>query len=168
MVGGSQGRVGCMVFRLEGVLAHDDRPQAGEFCPIDRALGVVGTRSAMLILREAFYGTTRFDDFATRVGITPAVASARLRELVEAGLFVKEPYREQGQRTRWAYTLTDAGRALVPAVIALAAWGAENRPRPGTPHYRHSGCGGDVTAVLQCSHGHEVDPDDVVVGASGT
>ena len=54
-------------------------------CSIARALEVVGTRSAMLILREAYYGTTRFDDFARRVGITEAVAATRLRELATTG-----------------------------------------------------------------------------------
>ena len=49
-------------------------------------MAVVGTKSAMLIMREAYYGTTRFDDFARRVGITKAATSARLAELVELGL----------------------------------------------------------------------------------
>jgi DNA-binding HxlR family transcriptional regulator len=157
-----------MVFQLDEVLARDDRPAAGEFCPIDRALDVLGTRSAMLILREAFYGTTRFDDFAARVGITPAVASARLRELVEAGLLMKEPYRLEGQRTRSAYLLTEAGREVAPAIVALASWGAANRPRAGTPGYLHAGCGATVTARLCCSEGHEVAADDVEVVASET
>jgi DNA-binding HxlR family transcriptional regulator len=50
----------------------------------------------MLIMREAYYGTTRFDAFADRDGITEAVAAARLRELVEAGLFERRPYQEPG------------------------------------------------------------------------
>ena len=59
-------------------------------------MGLLGTKSAMLIMREAYYGTTRFDDFAARVGITKAAASARLAELVEAGLLTRRPYREPG------------------------------------------------------------------------
>ncbi len=51
-------------------------------------------------MREAFYGTTRFDDFAERVGISEPVAAARLRELVDEGLLEREDYREPGQRTR--------------------------------------------------------------------
>ena len=78
----------CMdAVRLTGVLEDRDAWRATH-CSIGRAMEVVGTRSAMLILREAYYGTTRFDDFASRVGITEAVASARLKELTEAGLFV--------------------------------------------------------------------------------
>ena len=64
---------------------------------------MVSTRSAFLILREAFYGTTRFDDFAERVGISEPVAAARLRELVDEGLLEREDYREPGQRTRQRY-----------------------------------------------------------------
>jgi DNA-binding HxlR family transcriptional regulator len=77
----------------------------------------------MLLLREAFYGTTRFHDFATRIGITDAAAATRLKELTEIGIFEKRPYREEGQRTRHEYHLTDMGRALLPAVLALMQWG---------------------------------------------
>src|SRR5260370_22997261 len=77
-----------------------------ERCSIARALDVVGPRSAFLILREAFYGTTRFDDFAARVGISEPVAAARLRELVDEGLLEREAYREPRQPTRQRYRLT--------------------------------------------------------------
>src|SRR3954468_24621635 len=95
-----QRMISAMTVKLAGRLARPDRRSPGDFCPIDRAMQVVGTRSAMLIMREAAYGTTRFDDFATRVGITDAVAATRLRELVEVGLLERRPYREEGQRTR--------------------------------------------------------------------
>ncbi|SEL60484.1 DNA-binding transcriptional regulator, HxlR family [Rhodococcus maanshanensis] len=107
---------------LEGVLADRDAWQATR-CSIGKAMEVIGTRSAMLIMREAYYGTTRFDDFAARVGITEAVASARLRELADAGLLERSPYREPGQRTRHEYLLTEMGRDLLPAVLALMQWG---------------------------------------------
>lgn len=71
-----------------------------ERCPIARTLEVVSTKSAFLILREAFYGTTRFDDFAKRAQVSDPVAAARLSELVEEGLLAREPYQEPGQRTR--------------------------------------------------------------------
>lgn len=61
---------------------------------------VVGTRSAMLLLRESYYGATRFDDFTQRVGIADAVASARLKDLVRAGLLENSPYREPGFHCR--------------------------------------------------------------------
>jgi DNA-binding HxlR family transcriptional regulator len=120
-----------MSMTLEGPLAHRDRWQATE-CSIDKAVGVVGTRSALLLLREAFYGTTRFDDFAQRVGITPAVAAARLKDMVGAGILEKRPYRQSGQRTRYEYVLTQRGRDLLPAVLALWQWG-DTHLQDGTP-----------------------------------
>ncbi|WP_137724038.1 winged helix-turn-helix transcriptional regulator [Prescottella subtropica] len=108
--------------RLDGFLS-DRTAWRATHCSIAKAMDMVGTRSAMLILREAYYGTTRFDDFAGRVGITEAVAAARLRELTAEGLFEKRPYKEPGQRTRYEYALTGKGRDLLPAVIALMQWG---------------------------------------------
>ena len=71
---------------LEGVLADRDAWSAVGNCSIEKTMELLGTKSAMLIMREASYGTTRFDDFAKRVGITKAAASTRLSELVAAGL----------------------------------------------------------------------------------
>src|SRR5947209_18078052 len=70
---------------------------ATDRCSIDRTFGIVGTRSAVLLLREASYGTTRFDAFVKRVGITDQVAAARLTELVDAGLLGRTPSQEPGQ-----------------------------------------------------------------------
>ena len=111
-----------MVLQLEGPLSDRSAWQA-ESCSVGKAMDVIGSRSAMLLLREAFYGTTRFDDFAARVGITDAVAAARLKQLVSAGIFEKRPYREAGSRTRSEYVLTGMGRDLFPAVLALMQWG---------------------------------------------
>jgi len=93
------------VARLEGVLAQRDTWTAAQ-CSIDRAMRAIGNRSTLLLLREAFYGARRFDEFARRVGITEAVAAARLRELVDIGVFERQPYQEPGQRTRHEYRLT--------------------------------------------------------------
>src|SRR5450755_5092866 len=108
--------------RLTGMLEPRDAWTATE-CSMARALDVVSTRSAFLILREAFYGTSRFDDFAQRAGISEPVAAARLRELVRDGLLEREPYREPGQRTRQAYRLTPKGAELFPTLVALMEWG---------------------------------------------
>lgn len=151
-----------MTVRLEGRLASPDRAAAGDYCPIDRAMQVIGTRSAILLLREASYGTTRFDDFTTRVGITDAVASARLHELVDAGLLERRPYREPGQRTRHEYVLTESGHELQPTLLALAAWGTKHTPKDGTPRFTHDDCGADVSVTLRCAAGHEVGTDELV------
>jgi DNA-binding HxlR family transcriptional regulator len=136
-------------------------------CSVDRALQVVGTRSAMLILREAFYGTTRFDDFAERVGISQPVAAARLRELVDEGLLDRVPYQEPGQRTRLQYQLTEKGADLFPVVVALMQWGDRWLAPDGSPVVlEHQGCGAPVAVELRCAQGHQVVPEDLglVVG----
>ncbi|MEC3958201.1 helix-turn-helix domain-containing protein [Nocardia sp. CDC153] len=94
-----------------------------EGCSIAKAVEIIGTRSAILILREAYYGTTRFDGFAARVGITDAAASTALRKLVDAGLLEKRPYQEEGKRTRHEYVLTQMGEDALPVIIALWQWG---------------------------------------------
>jgi DNA-binding HxlR family transcriptional regulator len=143
--------------RMTGRLdPRDGRPAAR--CPIARSLEVVGTRSALLILREAFYGTTRFDDFARRVGISEPVAAARLRELVDDGLLAREPYREPGQRTRLQYRLTEKGAELLPVLASLMAWG-DRWLGPSPVELRHRDCGEPVHVELRCAAGHPVAGD---------
>jgi DNA-binding HxlR family transcriptional regulator len=129
-----------------------------ELCPIDRTLRCVGTRSAMLLLREAFYGTTRFDDFVARVGVTEAVAATRLKELVEIGMLQRRPYREPGQRTRYEYVLTDAGTDFLPALLALMQWGDRYLSEASGPPLllRHRDCGEPVSVHVECDAGHAV------------
>ncbi len=134
-------------------------------CSVARALDVVGTRSAMLILREAYYGARRFDEFARRVGVTDAVAAERLREFVDAGLLEKRPYKEPGQRTRQEYRLTQMGRELFPAVVALMQWGDRwLAGEQGPPiELAHGGCGEPVGAEVRCGAGHRVALSEVEV-----
>jgi DNA-binding HxlR family transcriptional regulator len=135
---------------------------AAERCPIAKTLEVVSTRSAFLILREAFYGTTRFDDFAERVGISEPVTAARLRELVDHGLLEREDYREPGQRTRQRYRLTPRGAELLPTLVALMQWG--NRwldDRGGPVTLLHRDCGEPVGVELRCAAGHHVGSEEL-------
>lgn len=92
-------------------------------CSITRAMSVIGSRSAILIVREACYGTTRFDDFKRRAGMTDASTAARLKELVGVGILTKQPYRLDKGRTRQEYVLTPMGEDLLPVVLALMQWG---------------------------------------------
>lgn len=108
---------------MDGPLSDLTTWTTGDRCSIARALSVVGNRSTMLILREAFYGTTRFDEFSRRVGITDASSAARLKELVDVGIFVKQPYRPDKGRTRHEYVLTTMGEDLLPVVLGLMQWG---------------------------------------------
>ncbi len=133
-----------------------------ERCTLARALDVVSARSAFLILREAFYGTTRFDDFAHRAGISEPVTSRRLRELVDEGLLEREDYREPGQRTRQRYRLTDKGADLLPVLVALMQWGSRWLDDQGGPvELRHRGCGEPVAVQLTCAAGHIAGPDEL-------
>src|ERR1700759_1386499 len=111
---------------LQGVLADRDRWTAVGECAIEKTMAAVGTKSAMLIMREAYYGTTRFDDFARRVGITKAATSARLSELVEAGLLTKRQYQEPGKRSRDEYVLTEAGTEFMRVLWAMFEWGRKH------------------------------------------
>jgi DNA-binding HxlR family transcriptional regulator len=136
-------------------------------CSIARALAVVGTRSTLLIMREAFFGTRRFDDFARRVGIGEPATAARLKELTAAGLLERFPYQEPGQRTRFAYRLTAKGRDLYPVITALRQWGdIWTADEQGPPLVvRHRDCGALVHAVLRCENGHDIRPGDAAIDA---
>ncbi|HUB76587.1 MAG TPA: helix-turn-helix domain-containing protein [Solirubrobacteraceae bacterium] len=131
-------------------------------CTIARALEVVGTRSAFLLLREAFYGTARFDDFVRRAQLSPPVTSERLAALVDAGLLEREGYREPGQRARRQYRLTEKGAELFPALAALMRWGDRWLDEDGGPvALRHRGCGERVGVELRCAAGHRVQPGEI-------
>ncbi len=135
-------------------------------CPIARALDVVRNRSAFLILREAFYGTTRFDDFGDRVGISESVAAARLKDLVAAGLLEQQPYRNPGERTRQEYRLTEMGADFLPVLAAMMQWG-ERWLGPARVRMQHRGCGGEVRAEVRCASGHELTPADIELVPDG-
>jgi DNA-binding HxlR family transcriptional regulator len=155
------------VVQMTGVL----EPRSGweaRRCSIAKALDVVSSRTAFLLLREAFYGTTRFDDFAERVRVSEPVAAARLRDLVQAGLMVKEPYKEPGQRTRQRYRLTDKGHELLPALVALMQWGDHWESGDGGPvRLRHADCGARVHAELRCEAGHAVGRGELELARNG-
>lgn len=148
---------------LQGVLADRDSWSAVGHCPIEKTMALIGAKSAMLIMREAYYGTTRFDDFWRRVGVTKAAASARLSDLVEAGLLERRPYQEPGQRVRDEYVLTQAGRDFMPVVWALFEWGRRHVPNDSPLRLAHAGCGADATVEIRCEEGHVVPPDELVV-----
>jgi DNA-binding HxlR family transcriptional regulator len=131
-------------------------------CSIARTLGVVRTRSAFLIMREAFYGATRFEQFTERTGLSEPITAARLRELADEGLVTREPYREPGQRTRQLYRVTEKGAELLPVLVALMQWGDRWLQESGPPvELHHRGCGEPVTAQLRCRHDHPVAPDQL-------
>jgi DNA-binding HxlR family transcriptional regulator len=124
-----------------------------EWCPISRSLDAVSHRSAFLVMREAFYGTTRFDDFAARTGVSEQIAAARLRSLVTEGLLERRPYQEPGQRTRYEYHLTESGREFYPVLAAMSLWSSRWRG-PAVAQLQHRDCGAPVRVTLECERGH--------------
>src|SRR5437763_11921002 len=119
-------------------------------CSIARSLEVVGERWTLLILRDAFFGVHRFDDFQERLGIARNVLAARLQHLCDEGLLERRRYSERPER--FEYHLTGAGRDLGPVLIQLITWGDRHHPSAAGPPVRilHAGCGGSVDALMHC------------------
>ncbi|OBJ92008.1 hypothetical protein A9W97_10945 [Mycobacterium gordonae] len=148
--------------KSSGRLADRDGWTAADWCPMEYALQFIGTHSAMVLLREAFWGGRRFDDLARGAGVTEQIAAKRLRELVDAGLLEKQPYREPGQRTRYEYVLTDRGRDLFPVLISLIEFGRVLQAESGT-ELIHRNCGESVVPQVRCAGGHDVSFSDVII-----
>jgi DNA-binding HxlR family transcriptional regulator len=94
---------------------------ANKECSMARAMEVVGDRWSILILREAYYGVKRFDEFEYYVGIAPNILSTRLKKFVDAGIMTRVPLPEHAGR--FEYVLTEMGRDFFPAYLALKKWG---------------------------------------------
>ena len=90
-------------------------------CPIADALDVIGDRYTMLVLREIGLGFGRFSDIRRHVGAPRETLTVRLRKLEDAGIIARRRYNEHPPRDE--YVMTDAGRALLPVLAGLRAWG---------------------------------------------
>ena len=125
-------------------------------CNIAAALTMVGEKWTFLVLREAFNGVRRFDDMQRRTGAPRQVLSNRLSRLVADGILRKVPYRQEGQRPRSEYRLTEKGIELFPVIAALLAWGDKYAAWPGGPavELTHRDCGAPVFLELACGEGH--------------
>lgn len=124
-------------------------------CSIARALSVIGDRWTMLVLRNAFLGIRRFDDFQANLGVTRHVLSDRLKRLVEHEILKRTPY--QDRQERFEYRLTEKGRDLYPVLLSLAAWGDKWMDEGKGPPiiYWHSHCQHIFTPLLVCSECRE-------------
>ena len=120
----------------------------GQDCALARALEVVGERWTLLIVRDAFFGVRRFNDFQAHLDIPKAVLSDRLSGLVDDGVLRRRP--DPGHAGRHVYELTDAGRDLWPALHALLAWGDRHR-YPNRRLFRHAACGAELDASGYCA-----------------
>jgi DNA-binding HxlR family transcriptional regulator len=120
---------------------------AEENCSIARPASLLGDRWTLVILRQAFSGIKRYEDFQASLGISRSLLSDRLGKLVEAGILRREPYKD-AIRTRERYRLTDKGLDLYPVLMALREWGDRYMAEDGPPlKVRHRGCGSTSSAI---------------------
>jgi DNA-binding HxlR family transcriptional regulator len=127
-----------------------NRTYDDEVCSVARALEVVGERWTLLIIRDAFRGVRRFDDFQHRLGIARNVLANRLERLVENEILERRRYSEHPPR--YEYRLTDRGRDLYPVVFNLMRWGDRYAAPDGPPLLlRHRDCGGSPDDHLFCT-----------------
>lgn len=132
-------------------------------CSIARPVSLLGDRWTFMVLRDAFSGVRRFDQFQSRLGISRPLLADRLARLVDAGVLELRPYAD-ARRTRHEYRLTEKGMDLYPVLAALRAF-ADKHMSPDGPVLlsEHKNCGGSVEVHLTCSEcGAEVGARDVV------
>ena len=116
-----------------------------ETCSVAGALSVVGDPWTMIILRDAFAGVRRFDDWQARLGVARNVLAARLKSLVAFGVMETRLYSERPPRHE--YVLTAKGRDLLPVLLTLKAWG---------DRYVYGACGTPIPLIHSC--GAELQP----------
>lgn len=131
------------------VTAGERRPAAE---PLRAAMELLGDHWTLLILQSVFLRVRRYGDIAVRLRVSPSTLSARLRDLLEAGVLTREPYRDEG-RTRAEYRLTEKGLALWSLLVAIWSWQRAWVPShvEGLPELVHLDCGSPTTAPLGCS-----------------
>jgi DNA-binding HxlR family transcriptional regulator len=122
----------------------------GQTCSIARTLEIIGERWTLLILRDAFLGVRRFDDFQRNLGVARNVLNVRLQRLMDAGLLERRRYQERPER--YEYRLTGRGIDLWPGLVALMQWGDRHLAGADGPPLllEHEGCGGAVTDRRTC------------------
>lgn len=122
-----------------------------QVCSVARALAIVGDRWTLLVLRDAFLGTRRFEDFQRQLGVSRHRLADRLNKLVSHGLLLKVKYQERP--ARFEYRLTPKGVDIYPVLVTLAQWGDQwCDDGNGAPvQYLHRSCGNKTRALLTCS-----------------
>ncbi|ODV43915.1 hypothetical protein AWV79_13790 [Cupriavidus sp. UYMMa02A] len=141
----------------------DDNQSLEVGCSVARAMRALGERWSILIIREAFYGITHFDDFERKLGVATNVLSARLKTLVEFGLMERKVGLAGKRRT---YHLTEKGKAFFPVYVALKSWADAWQPGGGDPAMRlcDAKTGEEIqVAPLVRSDGSKIVSDDLVI-----
>jgi DNA-binding HxlR family transcriptional regulator len=136
-------------------------------CSLARGLELIGDWWSPLIVRDLFLGVVRFDDLVGDLGISRNLLTKRLTSLVKNGVVERNAY--QRRPTRYEYRLTEAGRDLVPAILALTAWGDRwARPREGRPIlFVHKLCGHRFEPQVVCSECSAAIESDTVAAVRG-
>jgi DNA-binding HxlR family transcriptional regulator len=121
-----------------------------ERCSIAATLEVVGDPWTLLILRDAFVGVKRFEQWQERLGVARNVLAARLKSLVGHGVMEARRYSERPPRQE--YVLTAKGRALSPVLLTMAEWGDQHvyGVGKGPVHFVHKTCGHDFHPRIAC------------------
>lgn len=131
-------------------------------CSVAATLEVIGDPWTLLIIRDAFHGVKRFEQWQERLGIARNVLAARLKSLVAHGVFEPRLYNERPPRRE--YVLTAKGRDLQPVMLTLLAWGDKHvyGPSQAPVKFAHKGCGHQLAVKLVCDHcGETVGPRDI-------
>ncbi|MFI9627336.1 winged helix-turn-helix transcriptional regulator [Streptomyces sp. NPDC052042] len=136
-------------------------PSPGPGCPVNCTVEAVGSRTSILLLRQAFYGDRRFEAFVQHTGISEATVAKRLQELVDLDVLRKVPYQEPGSRARHEYELTPAGEELLPVILALFTWGQKHLDRVETGLRLTGPDGEPVQVTIQSASGRTLGPDDI-------
>lgn len=127
-------------------------------CPVAKALDHIGDGWSLLILRDAFYGLCRFDDFVHSLGIASNTLTRRLNELVANGLLERRPYQDNPPRHE--YHLTEAGRDLRQVILALMAWGNRHANTSGKTYLADGATGEPVDlALMDANTGKRISRD---------
>jgi len=123
----------------------------GMNCSVAQCLEVVGEWWSLLIVRDAFLGVRRFDDFQARLGISRNILNQRLTTLVDHGVLERVPYQDNPPRSE--YRLTEKGRDLWPVLTSMRQWGDRWAAPHGVPlAMRHTSCQHVADAVMVCSN----------------
>lgn len=132
-------------------------------CSIANALELIGEWWTILILREAFFGSRRFEDFQQHLGIARNILTARLRKLCDSGVLIRVPIKEGAKRHE--YRLTPMGRDLYPTLIALTQWGDRWLHDTGAPvKFIEHASGEEIADVsIQTKDGRILDARDMVL-----
>ena len=119
-------------------------------CSVAQCLEVAGEWWSMLLIRDAFLGVTRFDQFQERLGISRNILNQRLTRLVDEGVMHRVQYSEHPPR--YEYRLTTKGRDLWPVLTAMRQWGDKYAAPDGPPlEVIHKACGRVSHAIVTCS-----------------